>query len=35
MRDFDHAIKANPGGVTIYVSDGHRLSSTTLTDTAK
>jgi hypothetical protein len=27
MKDFNHALAANPGGVTVFVSDGHRLSA--------
>lgn len=27
MRDFDHALSANPNGVTIFVNDGQRLSA--------
>ena len=33
MQDYQHAISANPGGVTIFVSDGHRLSAATITNT--
>jgi hypothetical protein len=33
MQDFQHALSANPAGVTIFVSDGHRLSAATLTGT--
>jgi len=33
MQDFNHALSANPAGVTIFVSDGHRLSAATLTST--
>ena len=29
MDDFNHALTANPNGVTIFVSDGHRLSAAT------
>ena len=27
MSDFEHALASNPGGVTVFVSDGHRLSA--------
>jgi len=27
MKDFEHALASNPGGVTVFVSDGHRLSA--------
>lgn len=33
MDAFTHALNSNPGGVTIFVSDGHRLSAATLTVT--
>ncbi len=33
MQDFNHALSSNPAGVTIFVSDGHRLSVATLTST--
>jgi hypothetical protein len=35
MDDFHHALGANPNGVTIFVSDGHRLSAATLSGTAQ
>ncbi len=31
MDAFAHALTANPAGVTIFVSDGHRLSAATVT----
>lgn len=27
MKDFEHALSSNPGGATVFVSDGHRLSA--------
>lgn len=27
MQDYEHALSSNPGGVTVFVSDGHRLSA--------
>jgi len=35
MQDYDHALSANPGGVTVFVSDGHRLSAANIPATAQ
>ena len=33
MDALTHALNSNPGGVTVFVSDGHRLSAATMTGT--
>ena len=35
MQDYDHALSSNPGGVTVFVSDGHRLSAANIPATAQ